>query len=235
MLSAMVILLHLTACSGGSLPTPDGAADPTAPDAATPAAPAAATPDAATPAATTPDAAAPAATPDATASATPPADATTPAADATTTAPAPSADAPAPAPLAPQGPVYTDPAASADGIGVDAQSIREAKAPATLGAGKPGTGVKIAGTFEYAGSKKGVYRVDITAKKDGKPYLAQVLLLNAPEPWSTELPKGLGTVDIAAYIDVDGKGRGPTDPGADAKGVDVSTAPPTVELKVKDP
>ena len=77
-------------------------------------------------------------------------------------------------------------------------------------AGAPGVQVK----GNLVQSEPGTIRVELLVEQGPgqHPLLAHVVLLEAPGPFSFEVPAGLGTVKLRAGLDRDSDGLGPTDP-----------------------
>ena len=72
----------------------------------------------------------------------------------------------------------------------------------------PGQGVQVSGTLSYAGSRTGVIRVDFLRAPSGGeiPSAVHSLTLDAPGPWSVEVPKDFGALQVCAFIDTNGDG-----------------------------
>jgi hypothetical protein len=106
----------------------------------------------------------------------------------------------------------------------------------------PGTvgGTTLAGTVVLPDYRSGTIRVDVfdgdqrAASGGGKrPGVVAMARLEAPGPFSVQVPADVREVWIGAYVDEDGDGRpGPLDPEVWYKGnpVDVSSGSPEVEL-----
>jgi hypothetical protein len=83
---------------------------------------------------------------------------------------------------------------------------------------KPGEGVKLSGTVSYAGSKKGTIHIDLM--KNTKGEMGQRMgsvELKAPGPFEIEVTPNAGELNMFAYLDVDGDGFSPSDPGGGPK------------------
>lgn len=86
----------------------------------------------------------------------------------------------------------------------------------------PGTGAVVSGTFAYAGTATGSYRVDVlkVEAKGGSP-LIKALTLPEQGPWSVELPLDVGPVILNGFVDVGGLGPGHGEPSVRFHGVTV--------------
>lgn len=80
---------------------------------------------------------------------------------------------------------------------------------------KTGEGIKLSGSFEYAGEKTGSKRLDFQKVTDGlgAPALAHTLEVRGGSEWAVEAPKNAGTIQIVAFIDADNNGPSDGDPG----------------------
>lgn len=101
-----------------------------------------------------------------------------------------------------------------------------------------GKGVKISGTLAYAGSKTGIYHIDILQSGgEGKqPLVVGSLSPKAAGPFEIEVPQNFGEVGVYAYLDVDGDGLSPVDPAGGHDGMLKvgTTAIPGTDLKIVD-
>lgn len=100
----------------------------------------------------------------------------------------------------------------------------------------PGTGVKLSGEFTYAGTAQGSYRVDFfQVGNDGRPMILHALKLEKPGPWEMEVPKGLGKVNLLAFVDAEGNGPQMAEPSALLRDVEVGQEPlATLNFAVAD-
>ncbi len=100
----------------------------------------------------------------------------------------------------------------------------------------PGTGAKLSGTFVYEGAAKGTYRVDFfNIGPDGRPRVLHAMTLDKPGPWELEAPKGLGKINVLAFVDAQGNGPQLVEPSALLKDVDVEAdAIPALDLTLVD-
>lgn len=112
--------------------------------------------------------------------------------------------------------------------------------PPTL-AVTPGEGVLLSGTISYAGTLTRPIRLDFTQPNPTveNPNGIKVLhaaLLDKAGPWSVEVPKGIGQVDIIAFIDGDNNGPSDNEPQASRAGVSVGETPVTdLDFALVDP
>jgi len=79
-----------------------------------------------------------------------------------------------------------------------------------------GEGVKISGTIAFEGDLDGQLRVEIlqSGGEGAGPQLLHALTLEELGPWSVVAPKGLGEVNLVAYLDRDQNGPSPDEPMA---------------------
>ena len=79
----------------------------------------------------------------------------------------------------------------------------------------PGEGVKLEGSFVYAGTITGQRRLDFRTIPvgEGAPRLVHTLEIRSGDTWDVEVPKDLGQLQIHAFIDRDGDGPTKGDPG----------------------
>jgi hypothetical protein len=87
--------------------------------------------------------------------------------------------------------------------------------------------VTISGVVLYPGDAEGTLRIDFLTN-DGEspmPSLVHALTLDAPGPFSVEAPKGLGPVNIVAYIDAGDDGPSPGEPKGHLATFEVADAP----------
>ena len=101
---------------------------------------------------------------------------------------------------------------------------------------EPGTGVMISGTFVYAGTQAGAYRVDILKPgESNNPTLLKAITLPAQGAWEFEMPKNYGVIQVNGFIDVGQKGPGHGEPTATVKDLTVAETPLTgIALVLED-
>ena len=81
-----------------------------------------------------------------------------------------------------------------------------------------GQGVAISGTFSYAGTKTGTYKVDFLSRKESGPIeLVHSLTIDKPGPFSVEAPKSYGAIYVVAFVDEASDGPTATDPAGMTK------------------
>lgn len=81
-----------------------------------------------------------------------------------------------------------------------------------------GQGVAISGTFSYAGTKTGIYKVDFLSRKENGPIeLVHSLTIEKPGPFSVEAPKSYGAIYVVAFVDEASDGPTATDPAGMTK------------------
>ena len=81
-----------------------------------------------------------------------------------------------------------------------------------------GQGVAISGTFSYAGTKTGTYKVDFLSRKENGPIeLVHSLTIDKPGPFSVEAPKSYGAIYVVAFVDEASDGPTATDPAGMTK------------------
>ena|GEM_PF-4177025 len=170
--------------------------------------------------------------------------------------PAPGAAAPAPGAPGPAAPA-ADPATIADGNapptdGDNTATIAEPPpespgpqpgAPVMDGSGllpqlaATGPTVKVSGQVAYSGSQAGNIRIDFVQvdAASGRNRVVHALHLDELGAWSTQLPVNSGAFTLVGFIDVDGNGPGPTEPGVSVNDFTVSTDAVTgVSLQLVD-
>lgn len=78
----------------------------------------------------------------------------------------------------------------------------------------PGTGVMLSGSFDYSNEAPGSYRIDFQKREspNGPPMLVHTIELDAPGPWSLEVPKDYGPIYLTGFVDLKGDGPSPDDP-----------------------
>jgi hypothetical protein len=150
----------------------------------------------------------------------------TPTGDAAT-AGQPGQGAPTPGDAAATAPPPTD--------GAGAQGSGAAPSVPTLTV-EPGTGVKLSGTYNYAGSTKGNLRIDIfRVGADGRPMILHAMSLDKTGEWGIEVPKDLGKVYVMGFVDANGNGPELAEPSALLADVNIETAAVSnLELTLKD-
>lgn len=105
----------------------------------------------------------------------------------------------------------------------------------------PGEGVTLSGTIQYSGTLTRPIRIDLsqpapTADNSGASKILLATQIQAAGPWSVELPRGVGKVDIVAFIDADNNGPSDNEPVARRTGVQVGDAPVAgLDLTLTDP
>lgn len=105
----------------------------------------------------------------------------------------------------------------------------------------PGEGVTLSGTIQYSGTLTRPIRIDVsqpapTADNPGASKIVLATQVSAAGPWSVELPKGAGKVDIVAFIDPDNNGPSDNEPVARKTGVQIGDAPLAgLDLTLTDP
>ena len=90
----------------------------------------------------------------------------------------------------------------------------------------PGEGVQLSGVFDYQGETPGSYRIDFQKREspNGPPMLVHTIELDAPGPWSLEVPKDYGPIYLTGFVDLKGDGPSPDDPiGRTAEAVQIGT------------
>lgn len=111
------------------------------------------------------------------------------------------------------------PPVDAGGPGGGAPSMPTLSVPA-------GTGVMLSGEFAYTGATTGHYRVDFfQVGADGRPNILHALKLDKPGHWELEVPKGLGKINLLAFVDTEGNGPQLAEPSALLPDVDVGQEP----------
>src|SRR5688572_8979185 len=64
-----------------------------------------------------------------------------------------------------------------------------------------GEGIKLSGTFNYAGSATGNMRLDFfRVGADGRPEILHAMALEKTGEWAVNLPAKLGKINILAFI-----------------------------------
>ena len=78
----------------------------------------------------------------------------------------------------------------------------------------PGEGVTLNGEFVYTGETPGSSRLDFQRREspNGPPMLVHTIELDAPGPWSLEVPKDYGPIYLTGFVDLKGDGPSPDDP-----------------------
>lgn len=100
---------------------------------------------------------------------------------------------------------------------------------------EPGQGVTLSGTFEYSGSVGGTLRVDLVRVTGGDHNeILHAMTLDSAGPWSIEVPKDLGKVQISAFIDANGDGPSPGEPTGMEEIEVGSAAVPNIKLTLTD-
>ena len=100
------------------------------------------------------------------------------------------------------------PPGDAGGPGGGAPSMPTLTVPA-------GTGVLLSGEFVYTGATTGHYRVDFfQVGPDGRPNILHAMMLEKVGHWELEVPKGLGKIDMLAFVDTEGNGPQLAEPSA---------------------
>jgi hypothetical protein len=93
-----------------------------------------------------------------------------------------------------------------------------------------GEGVQLSGVFDYQGETPGSYRIDFQKREspNGPPMLVHTIELDAPGPWSLEVPKDYGSIYLTGFVDLKGDGPSPDDPiGRTAEAVEIGSEPIT--------
>ncbi|MSQ01694.1 MAG: hypothetical protein EXR71_07355 [Myxococcales bacterium] len=95
----------------------------------------------------------------------------------------------------------------------------------------PGEGVKVSGTASYVGTPEGTIRLDVLRKSDTISELVYSGTLGALGPFDVELPKNIGSIQVAVFIDLTGDGPTVGEPMAATTWIDVGDKPVT-DLKL---
>lgn len=89
----------------------------------------------------------------------------------------------------------------------------------------PGNGVTLSGKVAYAGTAKGSIRIDVVQPKpDGGASVLHAVQLDKFGDFSIELPKDTGKVVLNAFVDANGDGPTPGEPGGHTEEIDVKAA-----------
>jgi len=101
-----------------------------------------------------------------------------------------------------------------------------------------GEGVLLSGSVSYQGQVQGKLRVDFLREGGSNeiPAALHTLSLDAPGPWSVEVPEGFGPIGIVAFIDTDQDGPSRNEPKVVLSGtLQVESEPISgIELLIED-
>ena len=103
-----------------------------------------------------------------------------------------------------------------------------------------GSTVELSGIIAYAGSQTGAIRIDVLQKDSSldnseRYEVVHAIDVEALGAWSLKLPADLGEVKLIGFIEVDGNGPGPTEPGAEIPGLKVGAeAIPNIAIQLVD-